>query len=91
MFPPSPGIGGRRWVKFAKYLIRDNYDIRVISAKSKFKNSLSNWNSDLQEIKHLVDYIPSGYPFYLGINPYEVKRLRNYNLRTSIRHITTEQ
>lgn len=46
-FPPHPGIGGRRWAKFAKYLAKDGYTIYVLSAKS-FGRESSEWASDVK-------------------------------------------
>ena len=67
MFPPSPGIGGRRWVKFAKYFVRMSYDVKIITAKRNKKSTISNWIKDMTKLEGLVDYIPSKYPYYLGV------------------------
>lgn len=45
-FPPHPGIGGRRWAKFAKYLAKDGYTVYVLSAKLHGHKS-SEWTSDV--------------------------------------------
>lgn len=60
-FPPSPGIGGRRWAKFSKYLHRNGYDIKVISSKWRGDDQ-SNWIRDIQEFEPRIKRIPSGYP-----------------------------
>jgi hypothetical protein len=39
-FPPNPGIGGRRWAKFVKYLIKDGYEVFII--KEKIESSISD-------------------------------------------------
>ncbi|MCH8902356.1 MAG: hypothetical protein IIA45_00330 [Bacteroidetes bacterium] len=67
-FPPAPGIGGRRWVKFAKYLNTNNVDVKVIAAINQM-NEISPWLHDLELIKNNITYINSGYPKYLGIKP----------------------
>ena len=67
-FPPYPGIGGRRWAKFAKYLYRNGYNVNVISSKNKADEN-SQWKTDIEEYSNNIDYIESNYPFYLGINP----------------------
>jgi hypothetical protein len=69
VFPPSPGIGGRRWVKFAKYFVRMSYDVKIITAKRNKKSTISNWIKDMTKLEGLVDYIPSKYPYYLGVSP----------------------
>jgi glycosyltransferase involved in cell wall biosynthesis len=77
-FPPYPGIGGRRWAKFAKYLYRNGYNVNVISSKNKADEN-SQWKTDIEEYSNNIDYIESNYPFYLGINPktiYEKIRYR---------------
>lgn len=38
-FPPYPGVGGRRWAKFAKYLAKAGYTVYVICAKNPHKNT----------------------------------------------------
>lgn len=60
-FPPYPGIGGRRWAKFAKYLNRQGVDVAVIAAK-KSLNSRSLWEKDIQEFVNKIDFLPSHYP-----------------------------
>lgn len=67
VFPPSPGIGGRRWAKFSKYLSKNsNLELKVIAADNQL-NQKSNWLSDLKGIKGEIQYLKSGYPKYLGI------------------------
>lgn len=60
-FPPYPGIGGRRWAKFAKYLNRQGVDVAVIAAK-KSLNSRSLWEKDIQEFVNKIDFLTSHYP-----------------------------
>lgn len=49
-FPPHPGIGGRRWAKFAKYLCYKNYEIDVYNAVNFHKNK-SFWYNDVSNAK----------------------------------------
>lgn len=44
-FPPHPGIGGRRWAKFAKFLAMDGYRTEVFNA-SNIYNENSLWTKD---------------------------------------------
>ena len=50
-FPPYEGVASRRWAKYAKYLLRNNHNIEVLS--NKF-NGISPWNKD---VKHFQDNI----------------------------------
>lgn len=45
-FPPFPGIGGRRWAKFAKYLAKEGWEVFVLCAKNTHKNQ-SEWLNDV--------------------------------------------
>ena len=48
-FPPNPGIGGRRWAKFAKYFLKMGVDVIVITTKP-YPNSSSNWDKDTEQL-----------------------------------------
>lgn len=58
-FPPTAGIGGRRWAKFAKYLVGMGYDITVISAEKVGKDE-SVWTKDVEGIN--VIRLPYNFP-----------------------------
>ena len=49
-FPPHPGIGGRRWAKFSKFLVLKGYDITVVSAEN-FQDHVSFWDKDVMKDK----------------------------------------
>lgn len=66
--PPAPGIGGRRWVKFAKYLHLQRVDLKVIAAKNQSEQQ-SVWIKDLEPLKDRVTYLDSKYPHHLGMIP----------------------
>lgn len=58
-FPPNPGVGGRRWAKFAKYLNRSGNNVNVVAAKNFFAEK-SEWLNDINGIT--VEYLPVKYP-----------------------------
>ncbi|GAB4413833.1 MAG: glycosyltransferase [Bacteroidia bacterium] len=63
VFPPYPGIGGRRWAKFAKYLSRVGYGVHVVAAQNPFA-STSQWQQDIAGLD--VTYLPTHFPAVLG-------------------------
>jgi len=68
-FPPYPGIGGRRWAKFAKYMSRLGYTVHVIQAKNPFKEK-SLWLEDIKNNDRIITYeIEIRYPKILLTNP----------------------
>lgn len=67
-FPPYPGIGGRRWAKFAKYLHRNGVDIQVLAAAKKEKGN-SAWTGDTEAYRDRIHFLPSAYPHALTIIP----------------------
>jgi hypothetical protein len=59
-FPPFPGIGGRRWAKFSKYLVKKEFELFVISAKNE-NSEISEWNEDVNNKNiHKIE-IPLGW------------------------------
>ena len=55
-FPPNDGIGGRRWAKMAKWLLKSGHEIHVIKSKSKVGNQNSAWLSDVESNQiHIYD------------------------------------
>ncbi|MFL5763731.1 MAG: glycosyltransferase [Bacteroidia bacterium] len=61
-FPPAPGIGGRRWAKFAKYLAARGYVVHVITAKST-SGDTSLWYEDVHGNKNIrICTLPPRYP-----------------------------
>lgn len=65
VFPPTPGIGGRRWVKFAKWMHRQGADIRVLAVRN-FTDRESTWMADLIEIEDRVKYTHSPFATTIG-------------------------
>ncbi len=67
-FPPKPGVGGRRWIKFSKYLIKSNlFNIYVVSASQTNKHLNSSYTDDLKKISLNHTIIDSNYPKYLEL------------------------
>ncbi|MDQ3047943.1 MAG: hypothetical protein M3R27_10375, partial [Bacteroidota bacterium] len=63
-FPPYPGVGGRRWAKFAKYLAEDGYEVHVISAENPFdEKSLFSKDTINPRIHNFI--LPAEYPAVL--------------------------
>jgi len=65
-FPPVPGIGGRRWAKFAKELIRLNYKVLALGAVCS-PQEVSEWSNDANGTTRLE--IPLRYPSSLLNTP----------------------
>ena len=59
VFPPYPGIGGRRWAKFSKYLSEYQTDVFVLSSKNPFSKK-SEWTKDVKNCN--VKRLPLKYP-----------------------------
>jgi glycosyltransferase involved in cell wall biosynthesis len=68
-FPPVEGIGGRRWAKFAKYFLRNDVDVQVLTAK--LPEGVSEWNDDIHELKkqNRIHYFNTLYPTVLVEKP----------------------
>lgn len=45
-YPPYPGIGGRRWAKFSKYLTKKNYSVSAYNAFNH-TDQISQWTNDI--------------------------------------------
>lgn len=68
-FPPYPGIGGRRWAKFAKYLQRRGYVVHVICSENPYEKN-SEWTRDTEGID--IHRLPLKYPKSLILFPNDV-------------------
>jgi glycosyltransferase involved in cell wall biosynthesis len=80
-FPPNPGIGGRRWAKFAKLLNEPGHDVRVIGKKPTSSNlNSSNWESDTETYIDRIQYIPTTYPEILRTVPLTILAKLKYRL-----------
>ncbi len=68
-FPPSPGIGGRRSAKFAKYLAKKGDEVFVIQAKNPYQNE-SPWLKDVENNNWIKRFeLPLNYPVEFIIPP----------------------
>lgn len=66
-FPPYPGVGGRRWAKFAKYLTKLGYTVHVICSENPF-NKESEWLKDIPSSLKIYK-LPVKYPKSLILFP----------------------
>lgn len=79
-FPPHPGIGGRRWAKFSKYLSKLNYIVHVIHVANPFDED-SLWLADVANNESIKRYpIKSRYPKILLEEPKTFFEKVNYKL-----------
>lgn len=88
-FPPNPGIGGRRWAKFAKYLTRQNFTVHVIHAAIKNQSS-SLWYGDVCENTDIIRYpVKTYYPQILVSNPDTFLKKLKYRISDNLLKLTT--
>lgn len=66
-FPPKEGIGGRRWAKFCKHLVGNDFDVHVIHQKAR-KNENSNWIKDVTSSLIKTYPINTFYPISFGFS-----------------------
>ncbi|MBN2570496.1 MAG: glycosyltransferase [Ignavibacteriales bacterium] len=86
-FPPMGGIGSRRWVKFAKYFARKNYQVHVLTIKYPYKDKI-NWSRDVEGVENIIVHrLNAKYPvWYFKEKKYKISRIigaiikRIYNL-----------
>ena len=74
-FPPADGIGGRRWAKFAKYLLRKGTEVEVVSAKLP-KSLSQSWVDDVKDIKQY--HYRHKYPSILSKTPANIFQKLSY-------------
>ncbi|MFB6258212.1 MAG: hypothetical protein ABEH38_05930 [Flavobacteriales bacterium] len=89
-FPPSPGIGGRRWAKFAKYLHRAGEDIMVLKARAR-KQERSVWEKDVKEFEDRIIELPSGYPRILDRSPRSIAEKLHYRIALTALKLRTKR
>jgi hypothetical protein len=62
--PPQAGIGGRRWIKFAKYLKKAGYRVIMLSSELEDTKLDSPWAADAKGIE--IIRLPRKYPAALA-------------------------
>lgn len=61
-FPPAPGIGGRRWAKYAKGLADAGHTVHVVCAGAVHDRGISPWWEDVQHDRIHLHFLPRRYP-----------------------------
>jgi glycosyltransferase involved in cell wall biosynthesis len=61
-FPPVPGIGGRRWAKFARELARRGHPVHVVRATPDPQVPPSLWSADAEQAGITAYPLPVRYP-----------------------------
>lgn len=84
-FPPTPGIGGRRWAKFAKYLRRNGHTVHVLAAENIHIGS-SQWVNDTKNLN--VEFLPYRFPKVLNLPVKSITDKLHYRLALSWVRIT---
>lgn len=77
VFPPYPGIGGRRWAKFARELANAGHRVHVICAENP-GNEISLWQNDVQHKNIFVHPLPARYPHILLTQPRTILQKLRY-------------
>lgn len=76
-FPPNPGIGGRKWAFLAKYLLKNNIEVHVLTKLPK-KNQGSLWEKESQGV--IMHYFRTNYPGVLENFPKNIVEKIEYRL-----------
>ena len=77
VFPPYPGIGGRRWAKFSKYLTELETEVFVLASENPFSTK-SEWTKDIENSN--VKRLPLKYPKALITFPKSFSGRINYKI-----------
>jgi glycosyltransferase involved in cell wall biosynthesis len=68
-FPPSSGIGGRRWAKLAKGLALEGHLVHVVCAEPLPDHADSPWTSDIEHPNISVHRVERKYPRTISHGP----------------------
>jgi glycosyltransferase involved in cell wall biosynthesis len=88
VFPPYPGVGGRRWVKFAKYISKKGINVHVICSENPFDEK-SVYVDDAQQENIFVYPLKAKYPRVLLGEPSTLFQKIWYKLSVLILKIFT--
>jgi len=80
-FPPFPGIGGRRWAKFAKHLAKNNFNVHVLAAENT-SGTRSEWSNDVQDENIKIITLPLGNSKVFSFYPANLKEKLIYKALT---------
>lgn len=76
-FPPNTGIGGRKWAFLAKYLVREDIELHVLTKENKNLEDFA-WGLDLHEVKK--HFFKANYPTILDHYPIGVLSKIKYRI-----------
>jgi len=77
VFPPYPGIGGRRWAKFSKYLSKKGYSVHVVCSLNPFSKKQSLYYDDVKQKGIVIHSLSSNYPNILLRTPiYFIEKIK---------------
>lgn len=76
-FPPNTGIGGRKWSFLAKYLVKKDIELHVLTKENKNNEDFA-WGLDLQVVKKY--FFKSNYPSILDNYPIGILSKIKYRL-----------
>lgn len=90
LFPPVPGIGGRRWAKFSKYLTRNGFIVHVLTSENE-QEEISPWLSDvIGNSKIVIHTVPDNYPSILNQTPKTISEKIRYRYSLFLQKIGTK-
>ena len=79
VFPPNPGVGGRRWAKFGKMLARKGYDIHVVCSTPMLPPT-GQFMEDIDSPKIHTYQIPRRFPKVIGYRSHSFFQRIQYKL-----------
>jgi len=89
-FPPNDGIGGRRWAKYCKYLLKLGYQIHVIQAEYHTSKQ-SPWAKDVESNQIIRYFLPLKYPAVFSKSNFNVIDKIKYRFLRLLYSLTTKK